>query len=301
MILTLNGAERNGLVHPATKPSPMRAAAGAAEARVEDWIPPVIGHRGAAARAPENTLGGLRRARALGCRWVELDARLTGDGELVLLHDERLERTTNGRGKVGAQPLAAIRHCDAGAWFDPSFAGEGVPTLAETIEVLAELGLGANIEIKAARGRAAATGAATAELLARRWPRELPAPLISSFLGEALTAARDCMPAIARGWLVGAVPRDWREQAGRLGCAAIHADHRRLRPAIVAEIRHAGYAVLAYTVNNSARARELFAWGVASVFSDVPDIILAGAPAGAPRPASPGPALDAAQRQGAGW
>ncbi|MGH7117125.1 MAG: glycerophosphodiester phosphodiesterase, partial [Stellaceae bacterium] len=56
----------------------------------------MIGHRGAAARAPENTLRGLRRARALGCRWVELDVRLTGDGELVLLHDERLERTTNG-------------------------------------------------------------------------------------------------------------------------------------------------------------------------------------------------------------
>ncbi|MGH7113506.1 MAG: glycerophosphodiester phosphodiesterase [Stellaceae bacterium] len=262
----------------------------------------MIGHRGAAARAPENTLAGLRRARALGCRWVELDVRLTGDGELVLLHDARLERTTNGRGKVLALPLAAIRRYDAGGWFDPAFAGEGVPTLAETIEVLAELGLGANLEIKAGRGRAVETGAATATLMSRLWPRDLPAPLISSFLPEALAAMRDHAPAIARGLLVGAIPRDWRTRADRLGCLTIHADHRRLRPAIVAEIRRSGYAVLAYTVNDAARARELLVWGVASVFSDVPDLIFAGVPGAASGPAAvAGSGADAATGQGARW
>jgi glycerophosphoryl diester phosphodiesterase len=268
---------------------------------VEDQIPPVIGHRGAAACAPENTLAGLRWARALGCRWVEFDVRLTGDGELILLHDERLERTTNGRGKARAQPLAAIRRHDAGGWFAPSFAGERVPTLAEAIEILAELGLGANVEIKAARGRAAQTGAAAADLLSRRWPSQLPAPLISSFLGDALAAARDRAPAIARGLLVRAVPRDWRIRAHRLGCVTINADHRRLRPATVAQIRKSGYAALAYTVNDAARARELFAWGVVSVFSDVPHIILAGASGGAPRPAAVLSAPPAATPQGALW
>src|SRR5207249_5332732 len=86
--------------------------------------PPVIGHRGAAAYAPENTLAGLRRAKALGCAWVEFDVRLTGDGALVLCHDPRLDRTTSGSGLVSATSLAAIRECDAGSWFDPSFAGE---------------------------------------------------------------------------------------------------------------------------------------------------------------------------------
>jgi glycerophosphoryl diester phosphodiesterase len=79
---------------------------------------------------------------------------------------------------------------------------------------------------------------------------------------------------------------------------SIHADHRHLRPAIVAEIRDSGYAVLAYTVNDAARARELFGWGVASVFSDVPHMILGGAPGGLPRaPILPDPA--AAPHQGA--
>jgi len=264
---------------------------------VELDLPPVIGHRGAASCAPENTLAGLRQAGALGCRWVEFDVRLTADGELILLHDDRLDRTTDGRGKARALTLSAIRHRDAGSWFDWSFAGERVPTLAEAIAVLAELGLGANIELKAERRCAAETGAAAAELLTRLWPSHLPAPLISSFVAEAVAAARDCTPAIARGLLVRAVTRNWRRHADSLGCTIINADHRLLRPAVVAEIRKAGYPVLAYTVNDAARARELFDWGVSAVFSDVPHLILAGLPAGLPQPAA-APADLSAQARG---
>jgi glycerophosphoryl diester phosphodiesterase len=89
----------------------------------------------------------------------------------------------------------------------------------------------------------------------------------------ALAVARELAPGIARGLLVGAVPRGWRSLAERLGCATLHADHRRLSPAIVAQIAEAGYPVLAYTVNDAARARTLFAWGVTSVFADAPNII----------------------------
>jgi glycerophosphoryl diester phosphodiesterase len=197
---------------------------------------------------------------------------------LILLHDERLDRTTSGSGKACAQPLAAIRRYDAGGWFGPEFVGASVPTLAEAVTALCELGLGANVELKAARGREAETGAAAADLLRRLWPRQLPGLLISSFLPAALAAARDRAPEIARGLLVRGVPRHWRLRADGLGCVSIHAEQRRLRPTIVAEIRKANYSVLAYTVNDAARARELLAWGVSSVFSDVPHKILAGLP-----------------------
>ena len=99
-------------------------------------LQPVIGHRGAAARAPENTLAGLRRARELGAAWVEFDVMLTADRVPVLIHDETLERTTTGRGEVARHTAAEIRALDAGGWFAPEFAGERVPTLAEAVALL---------------------------------------------------------------------------------------------------------------------------------------------------------------------
>ena len=262
----------------------------------EEFLPSVIGHRGAAGCAPENTLAGLRKAKELKCRWVELDVRLTADGQLILLHDEQLERATSARGKAALTPLATVRGYDAGHRFGDAFRGERVPTLAEAIGVLGELGIGANIEVKAARSRAAETGAATAALLSRMWPRHLPAPLISSFLPEALSAARACAPSIARGLLFRAVPGKWRVRAEKLGCATIHADHRGMHPTLVAEIRKAGYALLTFTVNDAARALTLFSWGVTSVFSDVPYIIRAATEANCQPAAELIPA--GAQRQG---
>jgi len=239
--------------------------------RIETVLPPVIGHRGAAAYAPENTLAGLRQAKALGCRWVEFDVRLTADGQPVLLHDYRLERTTDGRGRVSALSLAAVRRHDAGRWFHSSFAGERVPTLEEAVMLLAELGLGANVELKAARGKEAATGGVVAELVARTWPADPAHLLISSFQQGALAAARDRAPHIARGILFRRVPKNWRKVAAGLGCVTIHADQQRLRPAMISEIRRAGYPLLAYTVNDPERAKILFDFGVKAVFSDVPD------------------------------
>ena len=238
---------------------------------IETVLPPVIGHRGAAAYAPENTLAGLRKAKALGCRWVEFDVRLTADNQPVLLHDDRLERTTNGRGGITGLQLAAVRRYDAGNWFHSSFAGERVPTLEEALLLLAELGLGANVELKAVRGREAATGAVVGELLARTWPADPAHLLISSFQRDALAAARDRAPHISRGILFRGIPKNWRKIAAGLGCVTMHVDQQRLRPTILSEIRRAGYPLLAYTVNNPERAKILFDIGVKSVFSDFPD------------------------------
>jgi len=231
----------------------------------------VIGHRGAAAYAPENTLAGLRKAKALGCRWVEFDVQLTVDGRPVLLHDNRLKRTTSGRGRVSALSLAEIRRLDAGNWFHSSFAGERVPTLEEALVLLGELDLGANVELKAERGKEAATGAVVAEVLARTWPTDSAHLLISSFQRGALAAARDRAPHIARGILFRRIPKNWRNVAAGLGCVTIHADQQWLRPAVLFEINRAGYPLLAYTVNDPERAKTLFDFGVKSVFSDVPD------------------------------
>jgi len=241
-------------------------------------LPPVIGHRGAAAHAPENTLAGFRTAKALGCAWVEFDVRLTGDEALVVCHDDQLDRTTAGHGRISRLPLAAIRRFDAGNWFAPRFAGERVPTLAEALTLCRELDLGANVEIKAERGRGPASGAAVARCL-YRLAGGLPPVLVSSFLADAVAAAAALAPAIPRGMLWRKLPRAWRRVAEQLGCATIHCGEAGLIERHAAEVCDAGYPLLAYTVNDPARARQLFDWGVASVFSDAPDIIrpMAGA------------------------
>jgi glycerophosphoryl diester phosphodiesterase len=236
-------------------------------------FPRVIGHRGAVASAPENTLAGFRKAAELGVRWVEFDVRLTFDGHCVLLHDETAERTTNGAGRIRDLALAELQRLDAGSWFGPAFAGERVPTLDETIALLAELGLGANVELKPSPGQEEETARRVMAILRDRWPASLPMPLVSSFQEAALAAAREAMPEAPRGLLLGAVPRDWRQRAEDLDCATIHCDHNRLEPDLVRAMSEAGYPVLAYTVNDPARAATLFEWGVAAVFSDAPERI----------------------------
>lgn len=235
-------------------------------------LPPIIGHRGAAAHAPENTLAGFRAARALGCGWVEFDVRLTADAKLVICHDDKLERTSSGRGRISRLPLAEVRQHDAGSWFGAGFAGEPVPTLCEVLTLCRELGLGANIEIKAERGRVLATAGAVALCLSRLKGR-LPSVLISSFLANAVAEVAALAPEVPRGILWRRIPYGWRSVAARLGCATIHCGHAELTRNTAEEVCGAGYPLLAYTVNDAARARQLFDWGVASVFSDVPDII----------------------------
>ena len=240
-------------------------------------LPPVIGHRGAAAHAPENTLAGFREAKALGCTWVEFDVRLTADGALVVCHDDKLDRTTSGRGRISKLPLAALRAFDAGRWFCARFAGEHLPTPDEALILCRALGLGANVEIKAERGRASATAAAVADCL-DRLADALPPVLISSFLPDAIAAAAEHVPEIPRGMLWRKLPRGWRQIAANLDCATIHLGQADLTQAVAAQVRAAGYPLLVYTVNDPARARQLFGWGVTSVFSDAPDIIASALP-----------------------
>lgn len=239
-----------------------------------DWrVPAVIGHRGAAGHAPENTLASLEAAAALGVRWVEFDVKLTGDGACVLFHDDTLERTTDGKGTLAQTTLAALRALDAGSWFGAGFAGERVPTLDDAMAALARLGLGANVEIKPSRGRSMETSAAVARALQAGWPRSLPAPLISSFDRDALGAARDAAPEFPRALLVGKLEKSWRRAAEALGCIAVHGGEKDLTADRVRRVQEAGYGFRAYTVNDRGRAETLFGWGVDGIFSDYPDRI----------------------------
>ncbi len=250
------------------------SAAAAIETATPLRLPRVIGHRGAAGAAPENTLASIKQAKELGASWIEFDVKLTRDGHPILFHDDCLERTTDGRGAVAATTFAETRRLDAGSWFGAAFRGEPVPTLQQALALCAELDLGINVEIKPCARREVETAQVTVSTLLELWPRDRPAPLVSSFAPACLAVARDLAPELPRGYLAGTLPRRWRELMAEYACTTMHLNHRRIigrqRAALVA----AGIPVVLYTLNDGWRARQHLDAGVAAVITDHVDQVL---------------------------
>ncbi len=224
-------------------------------------LPKVIGHRGAAAYAPENTLASFREARRRGATWVETDVVLTSDGVPILMHDDSLKRTTGIGRLVAETPRADLPH--------------DVPTFEEAIACWGELGLGCNVEIKPSAGREAETARVVVETLRRCWPAHLPQPLLSSFKDASLAAAYQAAPEFVRALLIGRLADDWRQRAEAVAAAAINTDGKRLTAVRAVEIRRAGYALGVYTIDDGDVARALVGMGADCIITDAPDVILA--------------------------
>ncbi|PWC54196.1 glycerophosphoryl diester phosphodiesterase [Azospirillum sp. TSO22-1] len=232
-------------------------------------LPRLIGHRGAKESAPENTLASIREAARQGAVWVEIDVALTRDGVPVVIHDDTLERTTSGRGALAAIDWAELRALDAGSWFGAPFAGEPVPHFEALLDLVLDLDLGLNAEIKPTPGRSLETAETAINTLKRRWPADRPL-LVSSFQVDCLELARTLAPEIPRGYLMDRPPADWAAIADRIGAATLNVNQKRQTAVTVAAYRASGRPVLAYTVNDAVRAKALFDWGVAAVFTDAP-------------------------------
>jgi len=234
----------------------------------------VISHRGAAKFAPENTLAGLRTAARYGARWVELDVRLTGSGELVLMHDADLHRTTDGSGPVIAYSLESLAQLDAGSWFAAAFAGEHVAGFAEALGLCRELGLSMHVEVKSDDDHAAATVQALAHVLKIVPHGDM---VLSSLVPEALLEAGRVLPQVTRALVLAEPCDDWAERAIALGCSAVHMNQEFLDDARLSEIaeRRGDLSVRAFTVNVPERAEQLYACGIDAVFTDDPGRLLA--------------------------
>ncbi|KQR84897.1 hypothetical protein ASG35_27745 [Burkholderia sp. Leaf177] len=241
---------------------------------MKTWpYPRIVAHRGGGKVAPENTLDGIDTGARLGLKMIEFDAKLSADNVVFLLHDDLVDRTSDGRGPAKTMRYDEIATLDAGTWFDPRFKGARMPTLAQVAERCFQHGIAANIEIKPCEGRDVETGVLVAQEAARLWADAGPAPLLSSFSYAALEAAAEAAPDLPRGMLYEDIPADWRAQAAALSCVSLHADHAKLNEALVREIKDSGLRILAYTVNEPARARELAQWGVDAICTDRIDVI----------------------------
>jgi glycerophosphoryl diester phosphodiesterase len=232
-----------------------------------------VAHRGGGTLAPENTLAGLHLAARLGYRAVEFDVKLSRDGVPILMHDDTLERTTDGHGPVAARSLADLRGLDAGRWFSERFARERVPTLEEAAQACQSQGLWANVEVKPCPGRDAETGRVVALEAARLWAGHPLPPLLSSFSPEALATCQVAAPGLARALLVAQPPADWCRMLDELAAVALHCDHAHTTHELAQAVHATGRGVLCYTVNDPDTADRLLAWGVDALVTDRPDLL----------------------------
>jgi glycerophosphoryl diester phosphodiesterase len=244
------------------------------DATCSEWWrpgPQVIAHRGASHYAPENTLAAFRLAAELGADAVELDAKLSADGVVVVHHDLTLARTTNGFGRLSRRSLSELKALDAGAKFAPRFAGEPIPTLAEVFEAVGQRLL-INVELTnyenvVDRLVKTVVGLVRAHELESR-------VLFSSFNPFALRAARRLSPDIPRGLLVGRSQKGWMRAVMRRVTAfeAYHPQDSMTDRNTIADEHAHGRRVNVWTVDAAERMHELLLFGCDGLITDVPDV-----------------------------
>jgi glycerophosphoryl diester phosphodiesterase len=243
--------------------------------------PLIIAHRGASRKAPENTLAAFSRAIDDGADGIELDVRLTADNRVVVFHDSRLERTTDGAGKIERCSSDELKGLSAGSWFHPVFRGEPIPTLDDALELIRRR-VGVNIELKSDRLRGPAPTPKAAivhevlKIIRRHRAEHLV--LLSSFHHRLVKLAQSLRPGIATGFLYhtvttfGRAPlrRTRRDSVDYLIVNGSSCRRRLVDRAHVADIR-----VGEYTVNSSRRLRRAVRFGVDAVYTDDPGAIIA--------------------------
>jgi glycerophosphoryl diester phosphodiesterase len=228
----------------------------------------IVGHRGAAGVAPENTLPSFEAAWAAGVAWVETDVHLTRDGVPILLHDATLDRTTTGHGPVSGVTWEELQSVDAGVRFSPAFAGTRIPRLEELLAAATGRS-GVLIELKAEAERAKLLVQqvleAVATARAEQWVR------LISFEAELLERVGQAAQAqdIATGFIASEAP-GLLDTALRLGCVAIHPRLTALSATLIEAARAAGLRVNTWTANTPEQVHRAAALGVDEITTDIP-------------------------------
>ncbi|SHE64356.1 glycerophosphoryl diester phosphodiesterase [Vibrio gazogenes] len=230
----------------------------------------VMAHRGYSSQAPENTLAAFQRAIAFGCQWIELDVQLTADHIPVVIHDQTLERCTDGVGKIGELTFSELTQYSAGHWFDQAFSDETVPSLEATLQLAKQHQINLNIELKLYPGD-------DETLLCQRVAAVIDAVgiaqtqlLFSSFSTTALAVMQRVMPATRRGVLWETIPNHAFDILEALDAFSVHCDYRHLNEQQATAIKQHGYALYCYTPNHPLDVTKHWQWGVDMMITDKP-------------------------------
>ncbi|MEO4053880.1 glycerophosphodiester phosphodiesterase [Solibacillus sp. CAU 1738] len=231
----------------------------------------LFAHRGVSKHYPENTLASFRAAVKLPIEGVELDVHMTSDGEVVVIHDEKINRTSNGKGFVKDKTLAELRTYDFGSWFHKKFRGEKIPTLREVLEIFKHTNHLINIELKSdVFVYAGLEEAVLREVTAMGMQ---PRIIISSFDHAAIVRMKKLAP-IACAVLFSNIILQPNEYRKALGIEALHVSKYVAKRKPIREAIEQGAVVRAYTVNNKEEAQQLANVGVEAIFTDDPELFL---------------------------
>jgi len=230
----------------------------------------VIAHRGASGVAPENTLAAFQAALDADADGIELDITRCATGEIVVIHDDTLDRTSDGSGRVVETPFSALRDLDAGSWFAPRFAGQRIPTLEEVLDLVDHRLLVA-VEIKGRDLRGTGLEAEVAEMVrSRGLQREV---IISSFNPMALVRIRRAAPELQRGLICapirlapfGGIAARWLVRP-----QALHLHHSQVDAGTLRRARRSGYRISVWTVNDARTMAEMIELGVDGIITNRP-------------------------------
>src|ERR1700675_3561799 len=231
----------------------------------------VIAHRGASGHAPENTLAAFRKAVALGASFIETDLQLSRDARFVAIHDDTVNRTTNGQGKVHDLSLAELRRLDAGSWLGSEFTGERIPTLQEILEFSKKHDVVFYLELKPS----GSWGGEHALISSLRESEEIPRTVVISFDAGILDALRKIEPTLMTGLLHDGQIEKPVERAVEIGARQLAVRGDLVTPALLAQARKKDLQVVCWTVNHPAHMRMLIDAGVDGIMSDYPDLLVA--------------------------
>lgn len=234
----------------------------------------VIAHRGASGHAPENTLAAFKRALTLGATFIETDLQLSRDSRFVAIHDDTVNRTTNGQGKVHDLSLADLRRLDAGSWFGSEFTGERIPTLEEILDFARKHDAVFYLELKPS----GSWGGEHALVGALRSSGEIARTIVISFDAGILEGLRKIEPTLMTGLLFDGQIELPLQRAVEVGARQLAVRGDLVTPALLAEARKHDLQVVCWTVNQPAHMRLLIEAGVDGIMSDYPDRLVAARP-----------------------
>ncbi len=234
--------------------------------------PFVVGHRGASGHAPENTLASFSRAAEMGADAVEFDIHQTADGRVVVIHDEGLERTTDGEGLVVSTTLNDIKKLDAGTWFDPKFAGERIPTLEEALSFVCGRGI-ALVEVKHSsefypRMEENIVAAVSRN---REWLRK---SIFISFDPSIILRLKELDREMITGLLTLDPPEEYVEIAEEFGASALFPRWEKMKPDSVRLVHEKGFTVHPWVMDSEEAIARVLEMKPDSVSSNFPDRLL---------------------------